>query len=214
MLGRHAFREKALTGLLQTLVTLAYPLVILLALRVASPRAIGLAVLALLALRLIFGGRGGLASFTRLGLPIAAGFAASTLASLWWNDALALLLTPVLVNLALFAAFAASFFQRETLIETLALEQAGSLSSDERAYCRKVTALWCAFLLANAAVSAKLALDDDRALWALYVGVIAYVLMGLLFAAEFVYRHWRFRRYVGLPTDPLFRRLFPPDADR
>lgn len=213
MLDRPAFREKALTGLLQTLVSLAYPLVFLLALRVASPRVIGLVVLALLALRLAFGAPRRLAGWTRLGLPIASGFAASTLASLWWNDALALLLTPVLVNLALFASFAASFFQRETLIETLALEQAGSLSSDERDYCRKVTGLWCAFLLANAAVSAKLALDDDRALWALYVGVIAYVLMGGLFAAEFVYRHWRFRRYVGLPTDPLFRRIFPPDAD-
>jgi uncharacterized membrane protein len=213
MLGRPAFREIALARLLQMLVSLAYPLLFLLALRVASPRVIGLAVLALLALRLVFGGPRRLAAWTRLGLPIAAGFAASTLASLYWNDALALLLTPVLVNLALFASFAASFLERETLIETLALEQAGSLSSEERAYCRKVTALWCAFLLANAAVSAKLAIDDDRALWALYVGLIAYVLMGLLFAAEFVYRHWRFRRYVGLPTDPLLRRIFPPRVD-
>ena len=38
--------------------------------------------------------------------------------------------------------------------------------------------------------------------------------MGLLFATEFVYRHWRFRRYVGLPTDPLLRRLFPPDPTK
>jgi hypothetical protein len=37
--------------------------------------------------------------------------------------------------------------------------------------------------------------------------------MGLLFAIEMFYRHWRFRRYVGLPTDVLFKKLFPPRED-
>ena len=86
--------------------------------------------------------------------------------------------------------------------------------ADEHAYCRRVTALWCAFLVANAGVIVWLALAGTRELWALYTGVVAYLLMGALFAAEFVYRHWRFRRYVGLPTDALLRRFFPPDAAR
>ena len=107
-------------------------------------------------------------------------------------------------------AFASSFAARETLIEALALAQVGTLSTTERAYCRRVTALWCAFLLANTGVITWLALAGTRELWALYTGLVAYVLLGLLFAAEFVYRHWRFRRYVGLPTDALLRRLFPP----
>jgi uncharacterized membrane protein len=46
--------------------------------------------------------------------------------------------------------------------------------------------------------------------WTLYNGVVAYVLMGLLFSLEFLYRHWRFRRYVGTPFDSILRRIFPP----
>jgi hypothetical protein len=34
--------------------------------------------------------------------------------------------------------------------------------------------------------------------------------MGTLFAIEFLYRTWRFRRYVGGPLNPLLERLFPP----
>jgi uncharacterized membrane protein len=36
------------------------------------------------------------------------------------------------------------------------------------------------------------------------------VLIATLFAAEIVYRYWRFRPYDGSVTDPLFRRIFPP----
>jgi uncharacterized membrane protein len=75
-----------------------------------------------------------------------------------------------------------------------------------------VTAVWCAFFVANGAISLELALAGSRASWALYTGVIAYVCLGALFAAEYVYRHWRFRRYVGAPTDTLLRRFFPPRA--
>jgi hypothetical protein len=37
-------------------------------------------------------------------------------------------------------------------------------------------------------------------------------MMGLLFALELSYRSWRFRRYAGLPTDFIFKKLFPPKA--
>ncbi len=55
------------------------------------------------------------------------------------------------------------------------------------------------------------AVAGSRGAWALCTGCIAYVLLGLLFTCEFVYRRWRFRRYVGAPTDVLFRRIFPPN---
>lgn len=181
-----------------------------LALGVVSPRAIGIGVLALLALRLAFVEPRRLVAYARFAVPSAAAIALASVASLVWNDPRALLLTPALANLALLAVFASSFAARETLIETFALAQAGTLSAEEHAYCRRVTAVWCAFLLANGAIIAWLALAGTRESWALYSGVVAYALMGLLFAGEFVYRHWRFRRYVGLPTDALLRRVFPP----
>ncbi len=200
--------------MLQIVFGLGYPLLVYFGLGVLSPRALGLGILAFFALRLAFFARRQFATYARFAGPVAAAFVVASAASLIWNDPRALLLTPALVNLGLFAAFASSFAGRETLVEKLALAQVSALSASERAYCRRVTALWCAFLLANAGVITWLALAGTRERWALYTGVVAYVLMGALFAAEFVYRHWRFRRYVGMPTDALLRRLFPPDASK
>lgn len=200
--------------MVQILLTLAYPAIVYVALQVVSPRAVGVAVLALLALRLAVLAPRRLALYARLGLPLVVAAAAASAVTLVWNDPRALLLTPALANLAFLAAFALSFASRETLVETLALAQVGTLSPEEHAYCRKLTGLWCVFFLVNAAVTARLALYGTLESWALYTGLIAYVLMGTLFAGEFIYRHWRFRRYVGLPTDPFLRRLFPPKDAR
>lgn len=200
--------------MLQTLLTIAYPGLAYLALQVASPRAVGLGILALIGLRLALAAPSQLAAYARIAIPVGAVFLATSLAALVWNDPLVLLLPPVLVNLALLCAFGLSFLQRETLVETIARAQAGSLSAEEHAYCRRLTAVWCAFFVANGALAAELAVAGTREAWALYTGVISYAGMGLLFAAEFLYRHWRFRRYFGLPTDPLLRRIFPPGASR
>jgi uncharacterized membrane protein len=197
--------------LAQILLTLGYPVLVYFALQAVSPRALGLGILALFALRLAFVAPRKLVAHARLAGPVAAAIVAASAVTLVWNDPRALLLSPVLVNVALLLSFALSFSARETLIEALALAQVGTLSLEERAYCRKVTGLWCAFFLANAAVTAELALYGTRESWALYSGLIAYALLGLLLAAEFIYRHWRFRRYVGLPTDALLRRIFPED---
>jgi len=200
--------------LLPILIALGYPLLVYFALDLASPRAIALAILALYALRLATLAKRRLATYARIAGPVAVAITAASAISLVWNDPRGLLLSPALVNLALLAVFAASFASRETVIESLALAHGAAGSQELTAYCRRVTAIWCAFFAANAGVSAWLALFGTRASWALYTGLVAYLLTGLLFATEFVYRHWRFRRYVGLPTDPLLRRLFPPDPTK
>jgi uncharacterized membrane protein len=197
---------------LQALLLLAYPLLVYFALGFASPRAIALCTLALVAGRAALFARARLAAFARVFAPVGVAFAMTSLVSLIWNDELWLLLAPALQNLTLFAAFALSFTRRETAIETLARAQVGELSAEEVTYCRRVNALWCAFLAANSAACAAVALVGSREAWALYTGIVAYVLLGVLFACEYVYRHWRFRRYVGAPTDAFLRRLFPPRA--
>jgi uncharacterized membrane protein len=196
---------------LHTLLALTYPVLIYLALGVASPRVVALCALALLAARLSLVAPARLVTVVRLARLPAVAFAGANLASALWNNAASLLLTPALVSFALLLAFGLSFRQPETVIETFARDQLGTLAPEERAYCRKVTALWCAFFFGNGAVAAQLAVAGSREAWALYTGCIAYVLLGLLFASEFVYRQWRFRRYMGAPTDVLFRRIFPPN---
>lgn len=195
---------------LQGLLLLAYPALMYFALGFVSPRVLGLCTLALIAARMAIFARTRLVALARLFAPVGLAFAATSLLSLIWNDELWLRLAPALVNLALFAVFALSLARRETAIETIARAQVGELSAEEVTYCRRVTVVWSAFLAANSAACAAVALLGSREAWALYTGVVAYVLLGVVFASEYVYRHWRFRRYVGAPTDVLLRRLFPP----
>jgi uncharacterized membrane protein len=88
--------------------------------------------------------------------------------------------------------------------------QVDSLTEPEVRYCRQVTWVWVGFLAANGAAIVTLAMLGQRSHWALYTGVISYLLIGALFASEYVYRHYRFRRYLGAPADPLLMRIFPP----
>ena len=60
-------------------------------------------------------------------------------------------------------------------------------------YTRRVTQLWCLFFIANALIISLLALYAPLAWWTLYTGLIAYLLMGLLFAGEWLVRQ-RVRR--------------------
>lgn len=196
---------------LHTLLVLAYPVLIYFALGLAPPRVVALCALALLGARLALVAPGRLAEYARLARIPAAAFAGASLVSAVWNDPVSLLLTPALVSFALLLAFGLSFRKPETVIESFARAQLGSLATEERSYCRRVTAVWCAFFLVNGTLACQLALAGPKETWALYTGCLAYVLMGLLFACEFVYRQWRFRRYLGAPTDVVFRRIFPPN---
>ena len=99
-----------------------------------------------------------------------------------------LLSIPVVVS-----SFAAWVFGRSLssvpLVERFARADHPREVVDElTAYCRAVTQVWCAFLLANAVLSLGLALFAPLASWALYTGFLSYVLMGVLFAIEWCVR--------------------------
>lgn len=189
---------------------LAYPVAIYLSLQRFQPRHVALVGLALLALRTALVSRQRLIGYARAlaGPALMVGGTLAVAALL--NHPLALLLTPAGVSFALLAAFGRSLCGPLPLIERFARVVAPDLSAEEVAYCRRATLVWCGFFLANGSVEVSLALAAPIQLWTLYTGLISYLLIGALFAIEFVYRHWRFRRYLGAPTDVLLRRIFPP----
>ncbi|MGH0035904.1 MAG: hypothetical protein ACQGVK_12835 [Myxococcota bacterium] len=200
-------------AVLQVLFAIAYPLVIYLALGRLTPREIGFGLAALLVLRLWLLSPETLKAATRaFWVPVAA-VAAVVAATVAWNHPLGLLLTPAGINLALLVTFGHSLSADRTMVERFARLQVDHLSPAELDYCRSVTRLWCGFFLANGAIALALALTGSLAAWALYTGFISYLAMGVLFTAEYLYRHWRFRRYVGAFTDPVLRRIFPPEVE-
>ncbi|MDA8230031.1 MAG: hypothetical protein M0006_01695 [Magnetospirillum sp.] len=97
-------------------------------------------------------------------------------------------LYPILMSLGMAGAFGLSLVRPPTLIEIFARLSEPEPSPQARAYMRRVTQVWLVFLLVNAAVSAASLASGDLRLWTLYNGLVSYLLMGVLFAGEYLVR--------------------------
>ncbi len=95
---------------------------------------------------------------------------------------------PVLINAAMLALFAGSLFVGMPVIERLARLQEPELAEAGVRYTRQVTKVWVGFFVINGTIAAALTLWAPLAWWTLYNGLIAYLLMGLLFAVEWLVR--------------------------
>ena len=113
--------------------------------------------------------------------------------AVWANALLPLKLYPVLVNAAFLAAFAYSLASPPSMIERMARLTEPDLPPAAIAYTRVVTQVWCGFFVVNGSIALGTAIWASPAVWSLYNGVIAYGLMGLLFAGEYLVRI-RFKR--------------------
>ncbi len=176
------------TGLIW-LLTLLYPLVIYLGIGRFEPRWLALFLLILATGR-------ALVSRDRIWRVAAAGAAVLVIFSFLANHALPLKLYPVLVSLVMLALFAYSLFFPPSVIERLARLRDPELPPFAIAYTRRVTQVWCGFFLINAGIGLGTAVYASDAVWALYNGLVAYVLMGLLFVGEWFVRQ-RVRRAAG-----------------
>ncbi|MCH8620678.1 hypothetical protein [Undibacterium sp. TS12] len=113
--------------------------------------------------------------------------------ALWANALLPLKLYPVLVNAALLAVFGYSLLVPPSMVERFARLREPELPDAAITYTRRVTQVWCVFFIINGSIAFATALWATPAIWSLYTGVISYILMGLLFAIEYLVR-LRFKR--------------------
>jgi uncharacterized membrane protein len=183
-------RGGALVGALVAALLAAYPLAVYWGLAHLSPRIIGLLLLAVLLLRWSLGGA---AAWQRAALVLA-----GALAVLAWagDTALPLKLYPVAMNAALLGAFALSLWRPPSLVETIARRREPRLPPEGVAYTRRVTQAWCVFFLLNGSVALATALGASDEIWMLYNGLLAYGLIGAMFAGEWLVRR-RVRRQWG-----------------
>ena len=163
------------------LATLIYPLAIWLGLARFEPRWLGGVLLAVALLR---------AAVSRepVWLIAAAGALVLVIATFVLNSALPLKLYPVLVNAALLLVFGLSLRFGTPVIERLARIQEPDLPAYAVAYTRRVTQAWCVFFLVNGAIALATATLASERVWALYNGLVAYVLIGAMFAGEWLLR--------------------------
>jgi uncharacterized membrane protein len=126
------------------------------------------------------------------------------------NDPRFVLFVPVLISASLLVTFGVTLRAGATpMIERFARLQEPRLSDAELRWCRGVTEIWCLFFAVNGAIALALALAAPAAWWALYTGGLAYVLIGLLVAGEYVARKHRFRAFGASPIDRVLVRLLP-----
>ena len=113
------------------------------------------------------------------------------------DGALAAKAYPVALSLGTAAVFGVSLLRPPSLVERFARLQEPDLPPAGQAYCRTVTVVWTVWLVANAAVAGALALWGSDEAWALWTGLIAYIVMGLLFGGEVLIRRSMRRRHAG-----------------
>lgn len=172
---------KTLYAVLFAIASLAYPLLVYCALGRFEPRWIALLLVAVAVLR---------ALMAKQPFWWVLALAAAAMAALaFCANALApLKLYPLLVNLAMLCVFGASLIWPPSAIERIARLRDPNLPPQAVAWTRKVTQAWCAFFVGNGALAALTALCADAKVWALYNGFIAYLLMGAMFAGEWLLR--------------------------
>ncbi|EDM68729.1 MAG: hypothetical protein COB27_006010 [Moritella sp.] len=190
--------KKVVTVLLG-LCLLLYPFAVYLGLNYVSPFWLALGLLALLMSRLVML-RGVLNKMPWL-LPATALGGLAIVTSLFTDSDIGFKLYPLMVNFAMLAVFAYSYFKPPTVIETFARLQDPNLPEHAVGYTRKVTLVWCGFFIINASISLYTALYCSFKVWTIYNGFIAYILIGSLCAVEFVVRLFVQRQHAKNNAD-------------
>jgi len=100
-------------------------------------------------------------------------------------------LSPVLIHAALLYLFLNSL-RSTPLIERFAQLDFPELPPEIKLYTRKLTMLWAGFFALNIVACLWLALWGDDSSWAIYNGLIVYLLIVTLVLGEYAWRHIRF----------------------
>ena len=165
------------------LLTLLYPFAVYFGIQYLEPWKIACLLIVLLGIRLIasYSVKHWSSPLLMLGM-IYCGFA------IWSNELVTLRFYPVMVNAAMLLFFSWSLWSPPSLIERIARIQHPDLPSEGVIYTRRVTQVWCAFFIVNGSIALITALWSSIEVWSLYNGLIAYLLMGLLFVGEYIVR--------------------------
>ncbi|WGE91021.1 hypothetical protein [Actinobacillus genomosp. 1] len=95
---------------------------------------------------------------------------------------------PVAINIFMLMIFGSSLWAKQTVIEKFARLQDPNLPAEAIAYTRKVTQVWCAVFILNITVTVLLICLKRVDAWAIYTGVIAYIIMAIVMVGEWLIR--------------------------
>jgi uncharacterized membrane protein/acyl-CoA synthetase (AMP-forming)/AMP-acid ligase II/3-hydroxymyristoyl/3-hydroxydecanoyl-(acyl carrier protein) dehydratase len=118
---------------------------------------------------------------------------AAGLACFFSNAPIFLKFYPVMMNAVMLVFFGYTLFAPPPMIFRFAILQdkniKGSLAEKRiEDYCRRVTIVWCGFFILNGGIALWTVFSGSDLWWSVYNGGISYILIGSLFAGEFMVR--------------------------
>jgi len=125
------------------------------------------------------------------------------LGAIFYQDLMAKLI-PIFIQLSLMLFFGKTLLKsREpSLVERFAQLEFPDMPPVLSRYCRHLTILWTAFFAFNVVVCIFLALFAPVEWWAIYTGVLIFLLTAVLMLAEYIWRFFLFRR-IDLPAEEI-----------
>jgi uncharacterized membrane protein len=108
-------------------------------------------------------------------------------------------LYPVAVSALLLAAFGYTLVRPPPMIERLVRATGAELDAVAVRYLHRLTLVWCGFFAINGCIALATTVAGSREAWALYNGLISYVIAGSIFLGERLVRQWVLRRSAGIP---------------
>lgn len=97
-------------------------------------------------------------------------------------------LYPVVINLSFLVVFGFSLLSSMPIVERIARLHEPGLPSQATPYLRRVTQVWCLFFAINGSVSLATVVLNNNTWWLWYNGIIAYLLMAIVFIGEWFIR--------------------------
>ncbi len=180
---------RALLTALSAIVLLAYPFAVYFGIDKFGLSVMGILLAVLFVLRIFTASKTKLKEFKQVAVVSGViGITLITLGVLFRSKGW-LLFYPVAVNASMLLVFASSLKQPQTIIERLARLQEPNLPQSGVEYTRKVTQVWCLFFLFNG-LTALYTCFLPMEIWTLYNGLISYILIGTLFAVEWIVRQF------------------------
>lgn len=95
---------------------------------------------------------------------------------------------PVIINLLMLGLFFSSLWQSQSFVERLARLKEPNLNARGIRYTRAVTQVWCGVFVVNIIITTAFILRQNYEYWALYSGVISYVLIACVMGIEWIIR--------------------------
>jgi uncharacterized membrane protein len=182
---------------------LIFPFIIYLALQYGSLDQVSLALVSIYTIRLFIRKKDHMGKKSIRQVPLLI-FMLLALLSLLTKEVKYILLQPFFLSIILYCILFLSLIYPPTVIERIYMSRKKKLSKSLKAYCRTMNKVWCLFLCINAAGAFYTAFYCSISIWALFNGLITYLLAGALLSIEYLVYRVRINKHqenISIQTD-------------